>query len=492
MLRFFPVLLLAPTVLALSTCADTEAVEETEHPSVVITQWNDSTELFLEYPHLLVGEATGNWAIHLTDMTTFRPITEGTLTVEFHQGAQVAADFTLDAPARDGIFLLDPVMEGAGTYEVRLILRSPQVDSEHVLPQVVVWQSAEELPQDDGEEEGGIAFLKEQQWQIPFQVAAAQEREVRRSLTAPGEIIAPDGALVLVSAPVSGIAPAAANRAAPSMGQAVRAGDVLAILTPSAEAGGYARIVGELERLEREAARAERLFAVGAIPEKRRVEAQHDLEVARAEMEAVGGGAEGDEYRLVLRAPISGVVAERTFSPGGRVEAGEPLFTIVDPRTVWLRVQLPPGAAASVGAAAPVSFTAEGLDSAFETSALISVGSVLESATRTVPSIFSVQNPDGALKVGQFASAVVPVGGGVLGVAVPLEAIIDDNGTSVAYVQISGETFQRRILLLGESDAAYAQVLQGIEPGEMVVTEGAYQVRLASMSGNEFAGAHAH
>ena len=48
--------------------ADTADTQEVEIGAVVVTQWNDSTELFLEYPHPVAGEATGNWAIHLTDM----------------------------------------------------------------------------------------------------------------------------------------------------------------------------------------------------------------------------------------------------------------------------------------------------------------------------------------------------------------------------------------------------------------------------------------
>jgi membrane fusion protein, heavy metal efflux system len=117
---------------------------------------------------------------------------------------------------------------------------------------------------------------------------------------------------------------------------------------------------------------------------------------------------------------------------------------------------------------------------------------VLDSATRTVPAVFAVANPGGALKIGQYVRASVPVGGTVQGVAIPNEAILDDNGTPVAYVQLGGETFERRVLTLGASDGARTQVVSGIRPGEMVVTTGAYQVRLASMSGSSFAGGHAH
>mgnify|MGYP006200875807 CR=1 FL=1 len=67
---------------------------------MVVTQWNDATELFLEYPHLVAGEATGNWAIHLSNLKNFKAVTAGTLTVRFLQDGREASSFTLGAPAR--------------------------------------------------------------------------------------------------------------------------------------------------------------------------------------------------------------------------------------------------------------------------------------------------------------------------------------------------------------------------------------------------------
>ena len=78
-------------------CSQAPAPEaEPEHESVVVTQWNDSTELFLEYPHPVAGQATGNWAIHLTDREDFKPIRSGTLTVRFITGSAVQQSFTID------------------------------------------------------------------------------------------------------------------------------------------------------------------------------------------------------------------------------------------------------------------------------------------------------------------------------------------------------------------------------------------------------------
>ena len=484
--------LTAAVALLASACNDLEDELEPEIGAVVVTQWNDSTELFLEYPQVVAGEQTGNWAVHLTDTRDFTPIRAGTLTVNFVRDQVRAESFRVDAPTRDGIFLLDPVVRQPGVYRVELELTSPQVNSRHTLAQVRVYSSVEEaLAAETVEDEDGIGFLKEQQWVIPFKVQPLEEHDVQRTVTGPAEIVPPDGALVEVSALVDGIAPADENRDAPSVGERVREGQILVVLAPTAQGGGFAQSRGQVERLQREVERSERLFAAGAIAGKRLEESRHDLEIARAELDAIGGVTDG-AYRLSLRAPISGVIARRSFVPGGRVEAGQPLFTILDPARAWLRVQMSAAMATGVANATGTSFTTEDSDEIFHTSRLLSVGSVLNPQTRTVPVVFEVAEAGGLFAFGQLAQATVPIGGVARGIAVPNEAVLDDNGTPVAYVQTGGETFARRILTLGERDSMRTQVLAGLSLGEMVVTVGAYQVRLASLSGGDFAGGHAH
>lgn len=485
--------LAALVVATLSACGAPQAEEESEHEhgSVVVTQWNDATELFLEYPHLVTGEATGNWAIHLTDMSDFKPIRSGELTVRFYDGSAVAREFSIEDVARDGIFLLDPVVERPGSYRVELELRSPQVDSRHVLSEVRVYESAAAVPHAAEEEDGGIAFLKEQQWKIPFAIAPVVEDSVRRTVDAPAEIVAPDGGLVEVTAPVDGIATAGGNRQAPSVGERVRRGQVLATLAPTAQDGGFAEVRGRAERLEREVARAERLYEAGAIAGKRLEEARHDLEIARAEAGSMGAPGAAGDYSLRLTSPIDGVIARREFVPGGRVAAGESLFTIVDPSSAWLRARVPVSEAPAVSASSSATYRVEGGEAARESGPLVSVGQVVDSRNRTVPAVFHLTG-DGPYIFGQFARAFVPVGGVERGVVIPNSAIVDDNGTSVAYVQAGGETFERRVLTLGATDGIRTRVVSGVEIGEMVVTTGAYDIRLASMSGGEFAGGHSH
>jgi len=479
-------------ILALAACYPTDDnFAEPELGAVVVTQWGDATELFLEYPFLVAGQQSGNWAIHLTDLEDFQPIRTGTLDVRFMSGGVPAEMFTVDAPLRDGIFLVDPAIARPGIYDVELTLTSDQVDSRHVVSDVMVFGSeAEALAHEPPEELAGISFLKEQQWTIPFAVEPAAEHSVQQTILVPGEIVPPDGALVRVTAPVEGIAAAASNREAPSVGDAVREGQVLVVLSPTAQDGGFAQSRGRVERLRREAERDAVLFEAGAIPARRLEEVRHDLEIAEAELLAMGGQTDG-AYQLTLRSPMAGVIAERTFVPGGRVEAGESLFAIVDPSRAWIRLQVPASNANNLPAGTGSLFTVDNSREAFD-ARLRSVGSVIHADTRTVPVVFEVAPGQGRFMFGQFVQATVPTGGVVGGLAVPNAAIVDENGTPVAYVQAGGETFERRILTVGATDGRRTHVMGGLRLGDMVVTVGAYQVRLASLSGGDFAGGHAH
>jgi multidrug efflux pump subunit AcrA (membrane-fusion protein) len=138
-----------------------------------------------------------------------------------------------------------------------------------------------------------------------------------------------------------------------------------------------------------------------------------------------------------------------------------------------------------VSAASGATFTVEGGTRVHRAGEVVSVGEVIDPETRTLPVLLAVPNPEGRLKLGMLAEARLLLGSPVRGVAIPAEAVQDAEGLKVAYVQRGGETFERRVLALGPGDGEWTIVLSGVEAGEKVVTSGAYQVRLASLSGGE-------
>ena len=75
---------------------------------------------------------------------------------------------------------------------------------------------------------------------------------------------------------------------------------------------------------------------------------------------------------------------------------------------------------------------------------------------------------------------------------VPAEAVVDDAGRPIVFVQREGETFERRAVTLGPRSGDVVQITEGVKPGDRVVTKGAYLVRLASLSTSVPAHGHVH
>src|SRR5215203_810250 len=463
-------------VVSVACSGSKDSSSASEPAGGAITLWTDSTELFMEHPALIVG-APDKFAVHLTDITDFAPLRSGKITLRFvprDGGAPLVV--TQETPRAPGIYGPAPEFKRAGIYDLTLLVASPQAHDSITVPGLKVYAKAEDAPR---EEEGGgaaISFLKEQQWKTPgFQTAFASSGELFASFVATGVIEAAAGRRAEVTAPIAGLVDAASVARSPSAGQRVQRGAILAYMTPSLGEGGssYAEARAALREAQDEHTRAKRLVEADAAPQRRLHEAENRLQAAREALVGFGGLAAGG--RLPIRAPISGEVVTRSIALGGRLDAGAPLFTIVDPSIVTLRVNVPAAQASLITPRSGASFLIEGSQRVYQAAAVLSVGSVIDPASRTLPVIYQIPNSDGSIKVGQNARVQIQTGQRVTGVVIPISAVLDEDGRPIAYVQPEGESFQKRELRLGGRQGDRVLVLDGVKAGERVVTGAAYQ-----------------
>jgi RND family efflux transporter MFP subunit len=377
-------------------------------------------------------------------------------------------------------------------------VESPQARDRLSVPGLRVYANAAEAPKEEGGGESGISFLKEQQWKTPgFATEFADSGEVAESFQVTGEIQPAAGRYAVVTAPIAGLVDAGTVANAPAPGQAVARGTTLAVLLPTLAEGGGGSSLAQARRELREAQdeydRAQRLYAAQATPQRRLHEAEIRLDAAREALSGLaGGGALTRSGRLAVRSPISGVIAERSIAPGSRVEAGAPLFTVVDPSVVWLKANVPADRAPLVSSTSGATFRVAGFDREYRASRALSIGSVVDPTSRTVPVIYAVTNADRSIKVGSTAAVSVQTNRRTSGVVMPATAILEEEGRPIAYVQVEGELFERRELVLGGVENERALVVSGVGKGERVVTGAAYQVRLASLSTSVPAHGHEH
>ncbi|WP_419937173.1 efflux RND transporter periplasmic adaptor subunit [Candidatus Palauibacter sp.] len=464
-----------------------------------LTRLADGIELFVEYPHQVEGlESEEPWEIHLTRQEGWRPVEADavTLTMIGPSGARRNVSAEDEAP---GIYEAVPTPTAAGIWQAEFSLRVEGREYTILAGPFVVFASEEDVEAAPATT-GPIALSKQEQWSFPFGVAVAEEREIPASIPAAGELVAPPGGLVQVSAPVAGLVRVEGPSFGP--GDFVRAGQTLALIAPISLDNSYARTRADVVAAEREAERAEGLFEAGAISARRLEEARRDLNVAEAAFEAIGGtpGSVGDSvgggdldsglYRL--RSPISGVITAREVALGQQIDIGGHAFTIVNAATLWFVARVPARYAPEANRIRGAWFTVEGDASAYTASRVLSVGSVIDPDNRTLPVRFAVPNPDRTLKVGMLAEGRILLGDPQRGVAVPTAAIQNENGLSVIYVKVTGSTFERRVVDAGASDGSWTLVSSGVDLGEEVVTAGAYQVSLASLGTSAPSDGHGH
>ncbi|MCZ6820121.1 MAG: efflux RND transporter periplasmic adaptor subunit [Calditrichaeota bacterium] len=462
-----------------------------------VTQWTENTELFMEYPALIVGQEAV-FAVHLSDMKDFKPVIQGKLTCVFKKDGDEPVTLVVYAPSYPGIFRPVVKFKQAGVYDMQLNLEGEQISDVIRVLGVQVYADEASVPHAAAEDTGEelITFLKEQQWKIDFRTEPVRKHKLAASVQALGEILPQAQMHAEVPAPVNGVILVDQNDRLPSVGQWVTKNDVMAVISPPANTEtSFNSIRSEYLIASAEYERAQRLFEKKAISQKRLEETKLRFGTRKAGYDVVSrqidfGTSEKDDGAVAmhfhLKPPIDGIIQEIHFNLGENVQVGETLFTITNPRSVLLKAHVPVARIAQTKNANDASFRIEGYEQEFKVSGLngrlISIGSIVDEKSRTVPVLFSLNNPENLFKIGMFAEVSVKTGKSVETLAIPNSAIFDDNGTSVAYVHVEGESFAKRALTTGITDNGYTQILNGISDGERVTTVGGYQVRLASLS----------
>lgn len=483
----------------------------TDEPEALsVTRWSDTTELFAEYPPLVVG-GTSRFAIHLTRLDSFKPLTAGSVDVRLQGGSGPPEVFGVGAPARPGIFGVDVTPAGAGKRELIIVLRANGLSDEHRVGIVEVHpngEAAHAAAQGAGEDTPGISFLKEQQWSLDFGTAIVQEQAVRESIRLPARLEARPGGDADVVAPIDGRLTRVVEV---PLGAAVSRGQELARLLPPPSAPGdlpqlqraRAEAQSALVLATRDRERAERLTSAGAAPAKRLDEARSAEQQANARVTAAdaslaqynaarGGGATDAEGSFVVRAPVSGVIAQRDAATGANVAAGAVLFRVVDASQVHVVGQIPEAETARARLADAAEIEVPGQPERVPVGPLVSTGKVLDPQSRTLPITFAFDNRTLGVPVGQAVVLHLLMDSTAPRPVVPAAAVVDDGGRPIVFVQREGETFERRAVTLGPRNGDLVQLTDGVEPRDRVVTKGAFLIRLASLSTSVPAHGHVH
>ena len=249
---------------------------------------------------------------------------------------------------------------------------------------------------------------------------------------------------------------------------------------------------GVLDLTSRALDRARELYKVQGIAEKDLQQAISDqqtaegaLRAARNAVEVFGKTAEEidrmiktrtiDPY-LVVPSPISGQVTARNAAPGLFVQPGNPPapYSVADITRVWMNAGVTESDMPQVHKGQKIEVSILAFPGRVFDGEISTVGATVDPQLHRGMVRAEIEDPKHELLPGMFASFIIATGAPEKAAAVPLDGVIrQGDGTMTVWVTTDHRHFRKRAVKIGLQHDGYDQILEGIRPGEQVVTKGA-------------------
>jgi len=186
---------------------------------------------------------------------------------------------------------------------------------------------------------------------------------------------------------------------------------------------------------------------------------------------------------LELKAPIDGLIIERPATIGELVDRSKEVYTISDPAQLWAIAEIKERDIAAVKVGQEAAFSVLSYPQEKFHGKVVLIGNQVEAASRTLEVRIDVDNSDGRLKPGMFADVEITTTILENVLLIPDSALQTDGENQVVFVALDGDKFEKRTVSLGEERLGRVQVVDGLKPGERVVTEGSFILKSEMLKG---------
>ena len=256
-------------------------------------------------------------------------------------------------------------------------------------------------------------------------------------------------------------------------GDAVRGGQLLAQLDPSDARLALAEAQAHYDNIQREYTRTVELAKHGGVTDQ-------ELENQRYQIELRTIALERSRQQLAnteVRSPITGIVGERSVTPGATISTNTRLFHVLDPDPLLAVIHIPDAGRQSLRAGLGVQIQAAG---GVRASGVIDrISPVVEAESGTVKVTVELDGAGtdaGALVPGSFVTVLVPTETRPNAVVVPKRAILLERDQSIVY-RVQEGVAVRTPVAVGLSAQDLVEITSGLSVGDVVVTIGNESLR---------------
>jgi len=200
---------------------------------------------------------------------------------------------------------------------------------------------------------------------------------------------------------------------------------------------------------------------------------EYDLEAARAAVAQAKAAVDLAKVQLAeatVKAPFSGIVAQRLVSEGAMVGPGSPVLTLISTDNEVI-INIDESDVALVKAGQPATITASAYPGEQFSATVTSVAPSVDAKTRTSLVRLSPDDKEGKLRDGMFAQVQMQVGKGKDALLVPKSAVVQEQGSSVVYIVQDGQV-RRQVVTTGVSSDSQIEIVSGLSEGQSVAITG--------------------
>jgi cobalt-zinc-cadmium efflux system membrane fusion protein len=204
-----------------------------------------------------------------------------------------------------------------------------------------------------------------------------------------------------------------------------------------------------------------------------------ELRAARQRLQALGGDHRGKEIGIIqLHSPIAGEIAEVNVYRGQAVGPLHTAFTVVDYSQLWVRLAVFEGELQYINRDDPVLLAVQSAPDEEFTGAVDFVSPSFDPELRSAEVRVIVPNDDGLLRVGQAVTAIIRAEGARREVlTIPRSAVAMVDGEPTVFIAPEEDRIIPTTVSLGIRGPLRVEVLRGLKPGDVVVTQGVFALK---------------
>ena len=329
-----------------------------------------------------------------------------------------------------------------------------------------------------------IIFPKAQAAKTTFEVREIQPASFNQVVKTTGQVLAAPGDEAVIVATSNGVVSFSSNKL--TEGTKVQKGQSLFQISSKdiAEGDYYTKVKATYEAAKASYDRAEALVKDKIISQKEFESTKLEFENAKTAYNAVSNNktAKG----VSVNAPINGHMKNILVKEGEYITVGLPLATVSQNQRLVLRAEVSQRYYNAMQSVKSANFKTPYDNKVYSledlNGRLLSFGKTSNENSFFIPVSFEFDNK-GEVIPGSFVEVYLISSPIENTLSIPVSALTNEMGIYYVYVQIDEEGYRKQEVALGANNGKEVQIIKGLHPRDRVVTQGAYQVKMASASG---------